>query len=773
MKKGTRFRLLFVALGVALALVLLVVVPRTVNHHSAAPAGATEQDSHAAQGEEDADAAEADAQTGPEDGLIAERTVDGGAPLSLRIRAAAQANALAAQTRAQAPKVAAASWSFVGPTNIGGRVLDIAVDPIAANTFYAATATGGVWKSTDAGATMVRDWPATNTQAIGAIAAASDGTLYAGGGEAGPGGGSITYGGQGVYRSTDGGAHWAKAGNMPSPTVGRIVVDPTDPNRVFVAGTGDLFNPGGGRGVYRTTDGGAHWKRVLTGSNGTTGAVDLAMDPNNPDVLYAAMWDHIRKPDQRIYGGVGSGVYRSTDGGGTWKRLKNGLPAAGPDIGRIGLAVAPSAPKRLYAIYGTTAGGLQGFYESNDGGDSWTKMAATNLAGSQSTYSWWFGRVWVDPADKNRLFAAGVTMETSSDGGATWAATANVHADQHALVWDPKKAGRVYLGNDGGIYRSDTNASGTWSRPSIQPYTQFYSVDVSEQDDTRIVGGAQDNGGNRSWPGNWNSYVGGDGEEALIDPTNQDKIYGCSQYGACIRSTTGGNTAFNFGTRTSDRWNWFTPVQFDPSNPQVIYTGGNRLNRSADSAATFTVISPDLTGGPGHDSYPFGTITTIAASKTKPDELLVGTDDGRLWYTKNLGTSWTQASDPDLPGYWVSRVAIDPTNAKVMYVTYSGFRNGLHTPYVLESTDGGSSWTDISGNLPQAPVNDVVVDGSSLLVASDVGVYVTSDGGATWRTLGKKLPNLPVDDIELVSSTNELFAGTFGRGMWKVSLAGL
>ncbi len=781
MEKGTRTRLLFVALGAVLALVLVAVVPRVVSHRTAAPAGSAAEEHASGDGDAQESGAdhgtggerEADAEAGPEDGLLAERTVMGGAPLSARLRAAAQAIVVAAQTRAQAPKVAAASWSFAGPTNIGGRVLDIAVDPSAADTIYVATATGGVWKSTDAGATMLRDWPTKNTQAIGAIAAASDGTLYAGGGEAGPGGGSITYAGQGVYRSTDGGATWKKAGNMPSPTVGRIVVDPTDPNRVFVAGTGDLFNPGGGRGVYRTTDGGAHWKRVLKGSNGTTGAVDLAMDPSNPDVLYAAMWDHIRKPDERIYGGVGSGVYRSIDGGDTWKRLKNGLPPAGAGIGRIGLAVSPSAPKRVYAIYGTTDGGFQGLYQSNDGGDSWTQVAATGLAGSQSTYSWWFGRLWVDPANKNRVFAAGVPLELSSDGGATWTGTGAVHADQHAMAWDPKVSGRVYLGNDGGVYRSDTNGSGAWIRSSVQPYTQFYSVGVSEQDDSRIVGGAQDNGANRSWPGNWNQYVGGDGEETLIDPTNQDNIYGCSQYGACLRSTTGGNTNLNFGARTSDRWNWFTPVQFDPSNPQIVYTGGNRLNRSTNAAASFTVISPDLTGGPGHDSYPFGTITTIAASKTKPDELLVGTDDGRLWYTKNLGTSWTQASDPDLPGYWVSRVAIDPADAKVMYVTYSGFRSGVPTPYVLESTDGGTSWADITGNLPQAPVNDIVVDGSSLLVASDVGVYVTSDGGTTWRTLGKGLPNLPVDDIQLVSSTNELFAGTFGRGMWKVSLTGL
>jgi photosystem II stability/assembly factor-like uncharacterized protein len=722
------------------------------------------------EGEEDADSA-----TGPEDWILAQRSRLSGVPQAALDRAGAQAAAVAAQTRAQAPAMASARWSFAGPTNIGGRVLDIAVDPNASNTIYVATASGGVWKSTDAGSTMKAAWPASNPQPIGAIAAASDGTLYAGTGEAGPGGGSITYAGRGIYKSTDSARTWQKAGRMPSPIVGRILIDPTDPQRIFVAGTGDLFNSGGGRGVYRSTDGGATWQRVLKGATTFTGAVDLAMDPSNPDRIYAAMWDHHREPDLRTYGGKGSGIYRSTDGGDTWSRLAGGLPAPGPNVGRIGIAVSPNASSRLYAIVIQAGGTYEGFYRSNDGGDTWTKLAATGLSGSQSTYGWWFGRVWVDPADKNHVFAAGVPLEQSTDGGQTWGSAGGVHADQHAMIWDPKVANRVYLGNDGGVYRSSNNGNGGWTSATVQPYTQFYSVDVSEQDDSRIVGGAQDNGVNRSWPGGgWNGYVGGDGLAALIDPTNQNNVYGCSQYGVCSRSTNGGDSSFSFGFATSDRFNWFSPVVFDPSNPQTIYFAGNRLNRSTNGAQTFSVISPDLSGGPGRDpSYPFGTITTIAASKTDSQELFAGTDDGRLWYSKNLGGSWTRAADPDLPSYWVTRVAVDPTNANVAYVTFSGYRSGANAPYVLRTNDGGATWTDITGNLPTAPVNDIVVDGGALYVATDTGVYRTTDGGATWRTLGKGLPNAPVDDIELVTSKDELFAGTFGRGMWKVSLSGL
>jgi hypothetical protein len=296
---------------------------------------------------------------------------------------------------------------------------------------------------------------------------------------------------------------------------------------------------------------------------------------------------------------------------------------------------------------------------------------------------------------------------------------------------------------------------------------------VSEQDGSRIVGGTQDNGALRSYPTDWNDFVGGDGEETLIDPTNHQNAYGCYQYGACYRSTDGGNTIQSFGAATGSRWNWFSPVQFDPSNPSILYFGGNQLNRSTNKAQTFTVISPDLTGGPGRDPvYPFGTITTVAAAKTDGSELFVGTDDARLWYTSDLGDHWTRAADPDLPRAWVTRVAIDPSNASVGYATYSGYRSGVDAAYVLKTTDGGATWTNISGNLPMAPVNDVVASGTSVYVATDVGVYRSGDGGATWLTLGNGLPRAPVDDLELRASSNTVFAATFGRGIWKVTLPG-
>jgi len=711
----------------------------------------------------------------PEDWFITQRVTHGGIPAGALEKAGAQAVALTQATGQSDSQLAAARWKFVGPTNIGGRVVDIAVDPVAADTIYVAAATGGVWKSKDRGARFTSIWPAANPQSIGALLITSSGTLFAGTGEANPGGGSITYGGGGIYRSLDVGTTWQVVGLTNSGTIGRLAVDPNNPQHIFAAAAGQLYNHGGERGVYESTDGGSTWSQVLAGDNDTTGAVDLAIDPSNPNRVFAAMWDHLREPDLRTYGGVGSGVYRSTDGGSTWQRLTNGLPASSATIGRIGIALAASNPQRLYAVVNQTNGLFQGFYESDNGGDSWTKLPnSSTLSGAQSTYGWWFGRVWVDPLDQTHVFAAGVYLCESKNSGSSFTGEFSPHADDHAMAWDLKVPGRVYLGNDGGTYRSDVNGSNDqWTSAVSQPFTQFYSVDVSEQDDSRLVGGAQDNGVNRSYGGTgWNTYVGGDGLEALIDPSDQNMVYGCSQYGVCARSTNGGDSTFDFtGATMSSRRNWLTPVQFDPGNPAVLYYAGNQINRSVDRAVHWTVISPDLTGGPGRDpNYPFGTVTTVAGAKTDPNRVLAGTDDGRLWFTTNLGGNWTRVTDPDVPGTWVTRVTVDPVNANLAYATFSGFRSGVALPYVLKTIDGGATWTSIVGNLPQAPVNDIVVAGSVLYVGTDVGVFSSANGGRKWRAAGLALPNVPVTDLEYRAASNSLYAATFGRGMFMLTL---
>lgn len=720
-------------------------------------------------------------------------------------RALHQAARVEAMTAATAPELQAAEWQHLGPVNFGGRVVDVAVDPTQTNTVFAATASGGVWKSADAGVTWTRSWPNKLTQAMGALAITSEGTLFAGTGETNPGGGSIVFGGTGLYRSTDSGATWKRVGLKSAGAFGRIAVDPTDPKVIYAAAAGNLFVPGGERGLYRSTNGGTEWTRILRGANATTGAVDISIDPQNTKNLLAAMWDHQRLPTHRVYAGPGSGVYRSTNGGKSWKRVTEGPVAGTPaETGRIGVSFAPSDPSRAYAIVANRADGIAvGLFRSNDGGATWEQTGADPGSLSQSSFGWWFGRLWIDPMNADRVFIAGVELMESVDAGDNFVAHSQtligvgtgafqagpaLHADQHGMAWDPNVPTRVYLGNDGGMYRSDENAApGSWIAAARQGWTQHYSVDVSTQNPSRVVTGLQDNlcqrnyvGGDTGRPDTFNKYgLCGDGLQTLINPDNDLIIYGCAQYGAnCTRSPDGGQAFVFLGSTQSQRRGWWVPIQFDPNDPNVMYYGGNIVNRSENGGSSWTAISSDLTTNPEQlDPNPgyriYGTITTLAAATSDGNVLYVGTDDGLLWRTSNLGEKWVRLRDDDLPkGRWVSRVAISPANAKVVYATYSGFRHGSKTPHVVRSTDGGKTFTDISGNLPNAAVNEIVIAGKRIVVGTDVGVFISGAKGGKWFALGAGLPRVPIFDITYHEGTNTITAATFGHGIQRVELPG-
>jgi photosystem II stability/assembly factor-like uncharacterized protein len=727
--------------------------------------------------------AEAENPAQPEEWMWAQRAnPDGSIPAAAYQEALAQTEVLDGETARVDRSLWGASWRLLGPANIGGRLIDVVVHPTTPGTVYVAAGTGGVWKSTDGGATMTSVWPDYLPQSMGALAIAPDGTLFAGTGEPDHGGGGSYYG-TGLYRSTNGGRTWTSLGLKNTGAIGRIRIDPTDPRRIFVAAQGRLFDTGGDRGLFLSVNGGKTWRKVLDGPNDSTGAIDVAINPADPDVLLAALWDKLRFPDARQYGGPGSGLHRSADGGRTWTRVGDPLPASETQPGRIGVAFATSTPGRAYAITNDLVGNLTGFFVSDDAGATWTRPVSGEpaLDAADGGFAWWFGRLWVDPADAAHVFSAGVPLMESLDGGLTWAPSSGMHVDQHAMAWDPHNADRVYVGNDGGLYWSDQNGNvtGTWTAATVQPYMQFYAMDVAAQDVSRVSGGTQDNGSLRSWGGpDWNQHRGGDGMMNRINPVDLNNVYACSQNGGCARSDDGGNTMTAIRARfTGTRFNWVSPLELAAGSPDTVYFGSNILNRSDDRGNTWRAVSPDLTGGPTpRNSTSYGTITAIGIAPTDKETVYVGTDDGRLWVTRDGGGAWTQLTDPDLPDRWVTRVTVDPADADTAWVTYSGFKWESETqPHVLMTTDGGAAWRDISGRLPQAPVNDVIRHprhAGWLYVGTDMGVFFSPNLGRTWLRVGRGLPRVPVTDIHLHAATSTIFAATFGRSIWSAKVPG-
>jgi photosystem II stability/assembly factor-like uncharacterized protein len=686
-------------------------------------------------------------------------------------------------------------WTELGPSNIGGRIRDIAADPTTSDTVYIATGSGGLWRSTDGGVTLTPAWDHYLPQSMGAVAVDSHGVVWAGTGEPDHGGGSAYYG-KGVYRSTDHGASWTNMGLEDGDTIGRIAIDPRDDDRVFVAVMGALHDTLPTRGLFMTEDGGATWTRVIVPESDSTGAIDVAIDKADPDIMLATTWDKIRDEKSRLYG-PHSYLYRSTDGGRTWTNIQNPpLPQSETDpdlqttanlVGRMGIDFSDSDPNRAYLISSTAAGNFNGFFTSTDAGATWAPVGATSGGTLQSIsggFAWWFGRVDVDPVDPLHVFVSGVNLAESLNGGASWTTSQTPHADQHAVEWDPFTAGKVFIGNDGGLYRSTENgrARGLWTKTARLPATQFYAMDVSVQDGSRVNAGSQDNGSLKSWAndntvnGDWFGFVGGDGMMNRIDPSNERKYYGCSQNGGC-RGFVGTDTgASSFGmTIPGARKNWVAPIEF-AADPRFMFGtepgAGQRVWRK---------ISDDLTEGTEPRAPGFGTVTALGTTAADPNLVYAGTDSGLMWVSHNAmaddwtTVTWQKLESPVFPGRWVTRITVDPGNPQIAWASFSGWRSGDGYPHVVMTSDGGDTWFDIVGKrIPQSPVNDVIRHPSKpkwLFIATDVGVFRTTNLGKTWIKVGDNLPLVPVNDIDLPSGSDTLYAATYGRGVWTTSLA--
>jgi photosystem II stability/assembly factor-like uncharacterized protein len=694
-------------------------------------------------------------------------------------------------------------WAELGPSNIGGRVRDTATDPTTKDVVYLATGSGGLWRSADGGATYASVWPHYLPQSMGAVEVDSQGVVWAGSGEPDHGGGSAYYG-NGIYKSTDDGATWTNMGLEDGDTIGEIVIDPRDDNRVFVAVMGALHDTLPSRGLFMTEDGGANWTRVITPQSTSTGAIDVSINESSPDIMLATTWDKIRDEKSRIYG-PHSYVYRSTDGGRTWANVHNApLPQSETDpalqtpdnlVGRMGVDFSASDPTRAYLISSTARGNYNGFFTSTDAGATWTPVGLQSggtLQNISGGFAWWFGRVYVDPANAQHVFVDGVSLAESLNGGATWTTSQTPHADQHGVEWDPFTPGKVFLGNDGGTYWSLENgrARGVWAKTPRLPVTQFYAMDVSVQDNTRVNAGSQDNGSLKSWAldntvnGDWFNFVGGDGMMNRIDPTNDRKYYGCSQNGGCrgFVGTATGQSSFTM-TIPGARKNWVAPIEF-AADPRFMFGASEFVYRMDTEPGVgqrvWQRISPDITEGTEPRAPGFGSVTALGTTTADPNLVYAGTDSGLMWVSRNAmaapdQVTWTKLESPVFPGRWVTRVTVDPQNAKVAWATFSGWRSGDGYAHIVMTSDGGNTWVDIAGKkIPQAPINDVIRHPSKpkwLFIATDVGVFRTTNLGKTWIKVGANLPLVPINDIDLPAGSDTLYAATYGRSVWSTSLA--
>lgn len=703
-------------------------------------------------------------------------------------------------------------WQFIGPKNVSGRMTDVAVSPDR-DAIYTASASGGVWKSTDKGDSWIPIFENEISTSIGdiAVAPSDKNILWVGTGESNIFRSSMA--GCGIYKSTDGGKTWAHMGLEDTNTIARIRIHPTNPDIVYVAASGHEWTPNRERGVYKTTDGGETWAQVLYVDE-LTGAIDMDMDPVDHDVLYVSTWQRIRKRwnDPRTepqY--TGSSIHKSTDGGQTWKEISEGLPLPA-HRGRIGLDIAQSNPDKIYAYiddyevvrepteeeknddYGLpSCGFIRGaqVFVSENKGESWKRISPKDdplLQRLSNTYGWVFGQITVDPTDENIVYIQGVSMAVSKDGGRSWERYFNAGGDNHGMWIDPQDTNFILSNHDGGISISLDGAK-TWkrSRNTVNP-VQFYNVAYDMDNPFHVFGSIQDHGSRRgtvdlsqgrdSIPAvDWEGAPGGEGSNHAVNPNDPNIVYSAGFYGTLTRADLSESTR---GKRIMPqvskeegplRGQWLAGFILSPHDPNTIYHGLQYLFKSTDQGETWKRISPDLShNNPAElGDVKYQTIFSISESPLKKGLIYVGTDCGRAHVTKDDGESWTEILNGVPKNRWISRIIASKYDEATVYMTQNGKRNDDFAVYVWKSTDYGTTWEDISSNLPYGPVNVIREDPINkdiLYVGTDLAAYISTDGGKTWSVLGANLPSAYVHDIVIHPRDNIIVIATHGRGMW-------
>jgi photosystem II stability/assembly factor-like uncharacterized protein len=717
--------------------------------------------------------------------------------------------------RAQPPSMLDAlldglTFRNIGPFRTAAWVTEVAVPETPARdhlyTMYAATRSGGLWKTTNAGTTWTVISDSVGAAAVGAVAIAPSNSQVVWMGTGDQANTRSSYSGKGVFKSTDAGQTWQFMGLPDSHHIARIVIHPTNPDIVYVAAIGHLFSNNEERGVFRTLDGGKSWKKVLYVNDGV-GAIDLVFNRRTPTVLYAAMYDKQRRPWQIVESGPESAIYRTEDAGSTWQRLEGGLPTG--RIGRIGIDLYQNNPLVLYAVIenqnpkpgaaardvsatSPLAAGIIGneLYRTDDGGKAWRKVTDVNIAGGKAPYS--FNQIRIDPHDDRTVIVTSDAMYISRDGGKTWTSDfmRGAFGDFRSMWWDPADRDRIILGSDGGVSVSLDGGRTADYFPNMG-VGEAYALGVDMEDPYNVYAGFQDHD---SWKGpsngatgritleNWVTVGPGDGMYNVVDPTDSRWAYNTRELNQMGRMDQRTGVRTNIAPKRSAdqprlRYNWIAPIAMSPHNPRTLYAGAQVLFRSLDRGDTWTEISPDLTtDDPAKRALnvPYCTITTIAESPVREGVIWVGTDDGKVQLTQNGGTAWTDLT-PSLVAAgaradrWVSRVFPSPYDPATAFVSKNGFRNDDFAPYLYRTTDYGRSWMAINGNLPNAPINVVVQDRKNrqlLFVGNDLGVFVTIDGGARWSRFAANLPTVAVHDLTIHPRENDLVIATYGRALW-------
>jgi photosystem II stability/assembly factor-like uncharacterized protein len=664
-------------------------------------------------------------------------------------------------------------WESVGPSNIGGRITSLALHPTDNTLIYAGAAAGGVWRSTDAAVTWTNIF--NESPSIGAILLdpTNASTIYVGTGEANPGG-VATYPGNGLWRSTDAGLSWTNIGLQNVGYIGKIAIHQSSPNRVFVSALGHYRSRTQDRGIYRSADGGATWSRVLF-VNDTTGACDVVIDPSDPNRVLAAMWTRYRPMTYSVIAGPGSGLWYSSDAGDTWTQVTDGFPFNNSTLGRTSLVFSQSSSTVAYALTANGAA-VRGVYKSTNGGTSWTQVATNSAFSSGEQQVWYNNVIEVHPIDPNMVYAGMTYFYRSTNGGTNWSnINGSMHVDHHAIAIDQITPTRIVVGNDGGVFSTTTGGS-LWTKSYNLPISQFYAGTIDYTNPQRYFGGMQDNGTARTLTGsvnNWQGIYGGDGFYVLVDPTNPNRIYVESQNGGLAYSTNGGSSFLSgrTGISSGDRFNWSTPFVMDLTTPLTLYVGTHRVYRTTNGMQSWSVISGDLTNN--STNLP-GTITTLDVAQSDPNVIYVGSGDGRVSVTTDGGTNWQDIS-ASLPNRWVTRLTIDPDSANVCYIAHSGYLQYDFESHIHKTTDFGQTWVNIAGDLPDMPINDVLVDRQVrpyLYIATDFGVMYSTNGGVNWQVLGTDFPEVPVHDLTFHLPTRKLLASTHGRSSYIIDLSG-